>query len=141
MPLIITPASGCGFPERIGQHRGWGFATSSTVCARSSPGESVTVTDLEDLAVWSAAEHQADFVLVRPAVCSRTSAPLQPSPYLPQQPPFLPILDICDGRNAFPSTPWRTPRQRQARDRQDQSPAAGGDCRVDSGRSGSIMEC
>jgi 4-alpha-glucanotransferase len=41
------------------------------------------LTDLEDLAVWSAAEHQADFVLINPLHAAEPVPPLEPSPYLP----------------------------------------------------------
>ena len=41
------------------------------------------LTDLEDLAVWSAAEHQADFVLINPLHAAEPVPPIEPSPYLP----------------------------------------------------------
>ena len=82
MPLIITPAW-LGFPERMGQHRAWGLATQ-LYSVRSEQSWGVgDLTDLEDLAVWSAAEHQADFVLVNPLHAVEPVPPLQPSPYLP----------------------------------------------------------
>ncbi|HEX5908042.1 MAG TPA: 4-alpha-glucanotransferase, partial [Propionibacteriaceae bacterium] len=82
MPLIITPAW-LGFPEQMGQHRAWGLATQ-LYSVRSEQSWGVgDLTDLEDLAVWSAAEHQADFVLVNPLHAAEPVPPIQPSPYLP----------------------------------------------------------
>ncbi len=82
MPLIITPLW-VGFPERMGQRRGWGFATQLySVRSRQSWGTG-DLTDLEDLSVWSAAEHGADFVLVNPLHAAEPVPPMEPSPYLP----------------------------------------------------------
>jgi 4-alpha-glucanotransferase len=82
MPLIITPVW-LGFPERMGQRRAWGLATQLySVRSRQSWGIG-DLTDLEDLAVWSAAEHQADFVLINPLHAAEPVPPLEPSPYLP----------------------------------------------------------
>ena len=41
------------------------------------------LVDLEDLAVWSAAEHGADYVLINPLHAAEPGAPMEPSPYLP----------------------------------------------------------
>ena len=82
MPLIITP-QWVGSPERMGRRRGWGFATQLySVRSQQSWGVG-DLTDLEDLAVWSAAEHDADFVLVNPLHAAEPVAPMEPSPYLP----------------------------------------------------------
>ena len=82
MPLIITP-QWVGSPERMGQRRGWGFATQLySVRSQQSWGVG-DLTDLEDLAVWSAAEHEADFVLVNPLHAAEPVPPMEPSPYLP----------------------------------------------------------
>jgi 4-alpha-glucanotransferase len=82
MPLIITPAW-LGLPEQMGQRRAWGLATQLySVRSKQSWGVG-DLTDLEDLAVWSAAEHQADFVLINPLHAAEPVPPMQPSPYLP----------------------------------------------------------
>ena len=82
MPLIITPLW-VGFPERMGEHRGWGLATQLySVRSQQSWGVG-DLADLEDLAVWSAAEHQADFVLINPLHAAEPAPPIEPSPYLP----------------------------------------------------------
>ena len=82
MPLIITPAW-LGFPERTGHRRVWGVA-AQLYSVRSAQSWGVgDFTDLEDLAVWSAAEHGADYVLVNPIHAAEPVPPMEPSPYLP----------------------------------------------------------
>ena len=82
MPLIVTPAW-LGLPERMGERRAWGLATQLySVRSRQSWGVG-DLADLEDLAVWSAAEHGADYVLVNPLHAAEPVAPMEPSPYLP----------------------------------------------------------
>ena len=41
------------------------------------------MTDLTDLAVWSAAKHGAGYILVNPLHAAAPTAPMEPSPYLP----------------------------------------------------------
>ncbi|HET9871742.1 MAG TPA: 4-alpha-glucanotransferase [Propionibacteriaceae bacterium] len=82
MSLVITP-SWLGFPQRMGSRRGWGLATQLySVRSKKSWGIG-DLTDLTDLAVWSAAEHDADFVLINPLHAAEPVAPMEPSPYLP----------------------------------------------------------
>ena len=82
MPLIVTP-SWLGFPERMGGRRAWGLA-AQLYSVRSAQSWGVgDLTDLEDLGVWAAAEHGADFVLVNPLHAAEPVPPLEPSPYLP----------------------------------------------------------
>ena len=82
MPLIVTPAW-LGLPARLGEHRAWGLATQ-LYSIRSAQSWGVgDLADLEDLAVWSAAEHGADYLLVNPLHAAEPVAPLEPSPYLP----------------------------------------------------------
>ena len=82
MPLIITP-EWLGLPERMGEHRAWGLAAQLySVRSRQSWGVGDLV-DLEDLAVWSAGAHGADFVLVNPLHAAEPRPPMEPSPYLP----------------------------------------------------------
>ena len=80
--LIVTPRF-LGLPERLGERRSWGFATQLySVRSRRSWGVGDLV-DLTDLAVWSATDLDADFVLVNPLHAAEPVAPLEPSPYLP----------------------------------------------------------
>lgn len=80
--LIVTP-SWLGLPARVGDRKLWGLATQLySVRSRRSWGIG-DLTDLADLAVWSAAEHGADYVLVNPLHAAESVPPMQPSPYLP----------------------------------------------------------
>jgi len=88
MPVIITPAW-LGFPARMGARRSWGWATQLySVRSQQSWGIG-DLTDLEDLAVWSATEHRADFVLVNPLHAAEPRPPMEPSPYLPTSRRFV----------------------------------------------------
>jgi 4-alpha-glucanotransferase len=83
--LIVTP-DWLGLPERLGARRAWGLAAQLySVRSRQSWGVG-DLTDLSDLAVWSASRHGADYVLVNPlhaAAPSGPASPMEPSPYLP----------------------------------------------------------
>jgi 4-alpha-glucanotransferase len=80
--LIVTPRF-LGLPDRLGERRLWGFATQLySVRSRRSWGVGDLV-DLTDLAVWSATDLGADFVLVNPLHAAEPVAPMEPSPYLP----------------------------------------------------------
>jgi 4-alpha-glucanotransferase len=80
--LIITPPW-LGLPERLGQRRAWGLMTQLySVRGQQSWGVG-DLADLTDLAVWSAADHHAGFILVNPLHAAEPTAPMQPSPYLP----------------------------------------------------------
>ncbi|MDN5570786.1 MAG: 4-alpha-glucanotransferase [Propionibacteriaceae bacterium] len=80
--LIVTPGF-LGFPAAMGERRIWGYAAQlySVRSARSwGMGD---LSDLADLAVWSATQHFAGYVLVNPLHAAEPMAPLEPSPYLP----------------------------------------------------------
>lgn len=83
--LIVVPDR-LELPARLGARRGWGLAVQLySVRSRRSWGVG-DLTDLTDLAVWSAFRHGADYVLVNPlhaAVPAHPPAPMEPSPYLP----------------------------------------------------------
>ncbi len=80
--VIVSPAS-VAVPARLGARRAWGLATQLySVRSRRSWGIG-DLTDLTDLAVWSAARHGAGFVLVNPLHADAPTAPMEPSPYLP----------------------------------------------------------
>ncbi|CAA9384063.1 MAG: GH77 [uncultured Propionibacteriaceae bacterium] len=82
MPLVVTP-SWLGIPAQMGSRRGWGLATQ-LYSVRSERSWGIgDLTDLTDLAVWSAAEHDADFVLINPLHAAEPVPPMEPSPYLP----------------------------------------------------------
>ncbi len=89
--LIVTP-DWLGLPERLGARRAWGLAIQLySVRSRGSWGVG-DLTDLTDLAVWSASRHGADFLLVNPLHAAQPSGPtghMEPSPYLPTSRRFV----------------------------------------------------
>ena len=86
--LIVTPAW-LGVPERLGARRTWGLATQLySVRSRQSWGVG-DLTDLVDLAVWSASVYGAGYVLVNPLHAAEPTAPMEPSPYLPTSRRFV----------------------------------------------------
>src|SRR5262249_18358174 len=89
--LIVTP-DWLGLPEKLGNRRAWGLATQ-LYSVRSHQSWAVgDLTDLADLALWSASAHGADYVLVNPlhaAAPSGPTTPMEPSPYLPTSRRFV----------------------------------------------------
>jgi 4-alpha-glucanotransferase len=86
--LIVTPGW-LGLPERLGARRSWGLATQLySVRSRQSWGIG-DLTDLTDLAVWSASVHGAGYVLVNPLHAAAPAKPMEPSPYLPTSRRFV----------------------------------------------------
>ncbi|OBK31532.1 4-alpha-glucanotransferase [Mycobacterium asiaticum] len=89
--LIVTP-DWLGLPDRLGNRRAWGLATQLySVRSRQSWGVG-DLTDLADLALWSASAHGADYVLVNPlhaAAPPSHKVPMEPSPYLPTSRRFV----------------------------------------------------
>lgn len=80
--LIVTP-SWLGFPDQLGARRLWGLAAQLySVTSKRSWGVG-DLTDLRDLAVWSAHRHGAGFVLINPLHAAEPVAPMERSPYLP----------------------------------------------------------
>lgn len=93
MPLIITPAW-LGLPAQLGERRAWGLATQLySVRSHESWGVG-DLTDLTDLAVWSGAEHGADYILINPLHAAEPVPPMEPSPYLPSTRRFFNPLYI-----------------------------------------------
>ncbi len=86
--LIVTPPAH-GLPARLGGRRTWGLATQLySVRSKKSWGIG-DLTDLVDLAVWSATGYGAGFVLVNPLHAAAPTAPMEPSPYLPTSRRFV----------------------------------------------------
>lgn len=74
---------------RLATGRTWGLATQLySVRSRKSWGIG-DLTDLTDLAVWSAARYGAGFVLANPLHAAAPVAPMEPSPYLPTSRRFV----------------------------------------------------
>ena len=87
-PVIVSPSQ-LEPPTSLGAGRAWGLATQLySVSSRRSWGIG-DLTDLTDLAVWSAAVHGAGFVLVNPLHAAAPTAPMEPSPYLPTSRRFV----------------------------------------------------
>lgn len=80
--LIVAPGA-LTLPERLGSARTWGLSAQLySVQSKNSWGTG-DLTDLTDLAVWSASRHGAGFILVNPLHATAPTAPMEPSPYLP----------------------------------------------------------
>ncbi len=80
--LIVAP-DWLPVPARLGTRRAWGLATQLySVRSRGSWGVG-DLTDLTDLAIWSAVRHGADYLLVNPLHAAAPTTPMEPSPYLP----------------------------------------------------------
>lgn len=86
--LIVSP-SAVTLPASIGGGRTWGVATQ-LYSVRSERSWGIgDLTDLTDLAVWSAAQHGAGFVLINPLHAASPAPPMEPSPYLPTSRRFV----------------------------------------------------
>jgi len=86
--LIVTPPW-LGLPDRLGHRRLWGLATQLySVRSKRSWGVG-DLTDLTDLAVWSAARHGAGYLLINPLHAAAPVKPMEPSPYLPTSRRFV----------------------------------------------------
>ncbi|MCV7158379.1 4-alpha-glucanotransferase [Mycolicibacterium brisbanense] len=87
-PVVVSPAS-LTLPARLGDRRGWGLSVQLYSIASQNSWGVGDLTDLTDLAVWSAAAHHADFILVNPLHAAAPIAPMEPSPYLPTSRRFV----------------------------------------------------
>lgn len=120
--LIVTP-DWLGLPDKLGARRAWGLATQLySVRSRQSWGMG-DLTDLGDLALWSAAAHGADYVLVNPLHAAALpgpggrGGPIEPSPYLPTSRRFVnPLYLRVEAIPEYAELPKRG-RVRDLRDR------------------------
>ncbi len=107
-PIVVSPAS---LEPPTG--RTWGLATQLySVRSQNSWGIG-DLTDLTDLAVWSAARYGAGFILVNPLHAAAPTAPMEPSPYLPTSrrfvnPMYLRVEAIPEF--AYATGPWAHPQ-------------------------------
>jgi len=91
--LIVSPPY-LGLPSAVGQSKIWGYA-AQLYSVRSQDTWGVgDFTDLRDLAIWSATQQQADFVLINPLHAAGPEPPMEPSPYLPSTRRFINPLYI-----------------------------------------------
>ncbi|MGX9792079.1 4-alpha-glucanotransferase [Mycobacterium sp. MMS18-G62] len=86
--VIVSPAS-LELPARLGSSRSWGLATQLYSVRSQRSWGTGDLTDLADLAVWSASQHGAGFVLVNPLHAAAPTPPMEPSPYLPTSRRFV----------------------------------------------------
>jgi 4-alpha-glucanotransferase len=87
--LVIVSPTSLELPARLGSSRAWGLATQ-LYSVRSERSWGIgDLTDLTDLAVWSASRHGAGFILVNPLHAASPTAPMEPSPYLPTSRRFV----------------------------------------------------
>ncbi|AGL27232.1 4-alpha-glucanotransferase [Mycobacterium tuberculosis CAS/NITR204] len=84
-----------GLPDKLAGRRAWGLAVQLySVRSRQSWGIG-DLTDLANLALWSASAHGAGYVLVNPLHAATLpgpagrSKPIEPSPYLPTSRRFV----------------------------------------------------
>ncbi|MFC4242574.1 4-alpha-glucanotransferase [Gryllotalpicola reticulitermitis] len=82
MRLVVTPAQ-LELPGHLRETPGWGFAVQLYSVQSEGSWAVGDLSDLADLAVWSATEHGADFVLANPMHAVAPTEPMTPSPYLP----------------------------------------------------------
>ena len=87
-PVIVAPAK-LNVPARLGAGRAWGLAAQLYSVRSENSWGIGDLTDLTDLAVWSAAQHGAGFVLVNPMHAAAPTPPMEPSPYLPTSRRFV----------------------------------------------------
>ena len=80
--LIVTPHF-LGLPAAMGGRRAWGYATQLYSVRSTESWGMGDLADLADLAVWSATQQFAQYVLVNPLHAAEPMPPLEPSPYLP----------------------------------------------------------
>ncbi|GAA4358755.1 4-alpha-glucanotransferase [Angustibacter luteus] len=93
-PLVVTPAQLTMPAALTGEGRAWGFMTqlySVRSCRSWGIGD---LDDLAELAVWSAADLGADFVLTNPLHAAEPVGEMEPSPYLPTTRRFVNPLYI-----------------------------------------------
>jgi 4-alpha-glucanotransferase len=106
--LIVTPAW-LGLPPALADRHSWGLATQLySVRSHGSWGVG-DLTDLTDLAVWSAAELGADYLLVNPLHAAEPVPPMEPSPYLPTSRRFFnPLYRRVERVPEYAELPTRT---------------------------------
>ena len=97
-PLVVTPVC-LELPATLRDRQSWGFMTQLYALRSRQSWGLGDLADLGDLAAWSAAEHQAEFVLVNPLHAAEPVAPMEPSPYRPTSrrfanPIYLRVEDV-----------------------------------------------
>jgi 4-alpha-glucanotransferase len=96
--LVVTPVR-LELPAALRDRQRWGFMTQLYALRSRLSWGLGDLADVGDLAAWSAAEHQADFLLVNPLHAAEPVAPMEPSPYRPASrrfanPIYLRVEDV-----------------------------------------------
>lgn len=86
--LIVTPRF-LGLSERLGNRRLWGYAAQLYSIRSANSWGIGDLSDLSDLAVWSATQQHNHYVLINPLHAAQPVAPMDVSPYLPTSRLFL----------------------------------------------------
>jgi 4-alpha-glucanotransferase len=86
--LVVSP-SFLGFPAVMGDKRTWGYAVQLYSITSAESWGLGDLADLADLAVWSATQQYAGYVLVNPLHAAEPTPPLEASPYLPMSRRFV----------------------------------------------------
>ena len=106
-----------GAPARLGSSRAWGLATQLySVHSERSWGIG-DLTDLTDLAVWSASRHGAGFILVNPLHAASPTAPMEPSRIC--RPRGGSSTRCISGWRRYPNSPMSRGRARLRKARED----------------------
>lgn len=92
--LVVTPRF-LGFPHRMGDRRVWGYAAQLYSVSGEESWGIGDLADLRDLAIWSATQQFASYVLINPLHASQPVPPIEPSPYLPASRRYVNPLYIC----------------------------------------------
>jgi 4-alpha-glucanotransferase len=96
--LVVAPAR-LELPAGLRDRHSWGFMAQLYAVRSLRSWGLGDLADLGDLAAWSAADHDADFVLVNPLHAAEPVAPMEPSPYRPTSrrfanPMYLRVEDV-----------------------------------------------
>ncbi|WP_106847896.1 4-alpha-glucanotransferase [Blastococcus sp. Marseille-P5729] len=86
--LIVCPRY-LGIPERVGGGQIWGYAVQLYSVSSAASWGIGDLQDLADLAVWSAAQQGADYLLTNPLHAAEPSVPIGSSPYSPTSRRFI----------------------------------------------------
>jgi 4-alpha-glucanotransferase len=86
--LVVTP-SFVGFPQAMADKRVWGYAIQLYSITSAESWGLGDLGDLADLAVWSATQQFAGYLLVNPLHAAEPRPPIEASPYLPMSRRFV----------------------------------------------------
>lgn len=104
-PLVMTP--GRLDPQAIIGERQWGLMTQMYATRSGSSWGLGDIRDCTRLAVWTAEQANAGFMLINPLHAAEPGSPITPSPYLPVTRRFANSIYLCvpqvQGYDALPA--------------------------------------